>query len=105
MLAQGFAEPLFGFGAAEAKGFEPRAGIGAEPASAASLAGVVKLRRSGVLEPRARVAAVLTGHLLKDPETTLAYHGDQILGIQAERANPPVRIEPTRKELLAAIRP
>ena len=89
----------------DAKAVLDRAGIGAEPASAASLAGVVKLRRSGVLEPRARVAAVLTGHLLKDPETTLAYHGDQILGIQAERANPPVRIEPTRKDLLAAIRP
>lgn len=43
-----------------------RAGIGCEPASAASLAGVRKLRAEGVIAPDARVVAILTGHLLKD---------------------------------------
>jgi len=41
-------------------------GIGCEPASAATLAGVRKLRASGVMHERERVACVLTGHLLKD---------------------------------------
>jgi threonine synthase len=43
------------------------AGVGCEPASAASIAGVRKLVASGDIASDARVAAVLTGHLLKDP--------------------------------------
>jgi threonine synthase len=45
------------------------AGIFCEPASAASLAGVRKLRAEGRLEPDARVVCVLTGHGLKDPDS------------------------------------
>jgi threonine synthase len=45
------------------------AGVGCEPASAASVAGVARLRRDGVIAERDRVVAVLTGHLLKDPVT------------------------------------
>ncbi|HEX9162442.1 MAG TPA: threonine synthase [Thermoanaerobaculia bacterium] len=41
-------------------------GIGCEPASAATLAGVRKLRASGVLHAGERIVCVLTGHLLKD---------------------------------------
>ncbi|MGE5590686.1 MAG: threonine synthase [Bacillota bacterium] len=47
-------------------------GVFAEPASAASLAGVRKQARSGLLDPGATVVCVLTGHGLKDPETALA---------------------------------
>ncbi len=43
------------------------AGIFCEPASAASLAGVKKLRGAGRLDPNATVVCVLTGHGLKDP--------------------------------------
>jgi threonine synthase len=43
-----------------------RAGVGCEPASAASVAGVRKLVGTGVIAPDARVVSVLTGHLLKD---------------------------------------
>ncbi|GAA5344819.1 threonine synthase [Planifilum fimeticola] len=46
-------------------------GIFAEPASAASLAGVIKMREKGQLAPGARVVAVLTGNGLKDPSTAL----------------------------------
>ena len=42
-----------------------------EPASAASLAGVIKSRRAGRLEDGARVVCVLTGHGLKDPDTAI----------------------------------
>ncbi len=44
-----------------------RMGIGCEPASATTLAGVRKLRASGVMRDSDRIACVLTGHLLKDP--------------------------------------
>jgi threonine synthase len=43
-------------------------GIGCEPASAATLAGVRKLRASGVIREGERVVCVLTGNILKDPE-------------------------------------
>jgi threonine synthase len=61
-------------------------GLGCEPASAAGVAGARLLRQEGVLEPSDRVVCVLTGHSLKDPTTTVAYHTsdqktfDQILG-------------------------
>jgi len=47
------------------------AGIGCEPASAATLAGVKKLRAAGVISDAERVVCVLTGHLLKDPEAIM----------------------------------
>ncbi|MEW5850898.1 MAG: threonine synthase [Myxococcota bacterium] len=49
-----------------------RAGIGCEPASACSLAGVRKLRQQGVIERDARVVCVLTGNMLKDPDATVS---------------------------------
>ncbi|HEV2579855.1 MAG TPA: pyridoxal-phosphate dependent enzyme, partial [Ktedonobacteraceae bacterium] len=46
-----------------------RAGIGCEPASAAALAGIRKLVRSGIIRRDERVVGVLTGTLLKDSYT------------------------------------
>ncbi|MDR2855953.1 MAG: threonine synthase [Methanomicrobiales archaeon] len=46
-------------------------GIGVEPASAASVAGLKKLVQTGIVQPDERVACVVTGHLLKDPETII----------------------------------
>jgi len=47
------------------------AGVFAEPASAASLAGIKKMAEKAGLAAGARVVAVLTGHGLKDPDTAL----------------------------------
>jgi threonine synthase len=60
----------------EAKAVVDRAGIGCEPASAASVAGLRKLREAGTIGANERVVCVLTGNLLKDPEATVAYHMD-----------------------------
>jgi threonine synthase len=46
-------------------------GIGCEPASATTLAGVKKLRAAGVMQDRERIVCVLTGHLLKDAEAIM----------------------------------
>lgn len=46
-------------------------GIFCEPASAASIAGLVKSVQSGKIEKDARVVCVLTGNGLKDPDTAL----------------------------------
>lgn len=45
-----------------------RAGIGCEPASACSLAGVKKLCQEGTIQPGEKVVCVLTGNILKDPD-------------------------------------
>lgn len=51
----------------EAKHQVDRAGIGAEPASCASIAGAAALRTQGHITPDARVVCILTGHHLKQP--------------------------------------
>ena len=43
-------------------------GVGVEPASAASVAGLRKLREQGVVDADERVVCLTTGHLLKDPD-------------------------------------
>ncbi|HBH96177.1 MAG TPA: threonine synthase [Candidatus Omnitrophica bacterium] len=58
----------------DAKARIAREGIGCEPASAASVAGLKKLVAEGVIDCDALVACVLTGHQLKDPHATVAYH-------------------------------
>ncbi|MCS6866768.1 MAG: threonine synthase [Gemmataceae bacterium] len=49
-------------------------GLGCEPASAASVAGLRQLVREGLISKNERVVCVLTGHVLKDPDETVAYH-------------------------------
>lgn len=49
-------------------------GIGCEPASAVTLAGLKKLTASGFVKRADRTVLILTGHLLKDPEFTLKFH-------------------------------
>jgi len=59
---------------ADAKAQVGKAGIGCEPASAATLAGIRKLTSAGVMRPDADVMAVLTGNVLKDPDYIYRYH-------------------------------
>ena len=75
----------------EAKAVVDGAGIGCEPASAAAPAGARRLIRESVIRPRDRVVAVLTGHVLKDPEIVTRYH--QELEPRPASANRPIEIE------------
>jgi threonine synthase len=59
---------------ADAKAQIGRCGIGCEPASAATLAGIRKLTARGAIDRSADVVAVLTGNLLKDPDYIYKYH-------------------------------
>ncbi|HSW51209.1 MAG TPA: threonine synthase [Bryobacteraceae bacterium] len=63
---------------ADAKAQIGLCGIGCEPASAATLAGIRKLRAAGVIAADADVVAVLTGNLLKDPDYIYKYHTGQL---------------------------
>jgi threonine synthase len=61
-------------------------GIGCEPASAVTLAGMKKLVKRGFVKPVETVVLILTGHLLKDPEFTLKFHrGDLFAGTRHEK--------------------
>jgi len=48
-------------------------GIGVEPASAASLAGLIRLRREGLIDRDESVVLIATGHALKDPDVVQYY--------------------------------
>jgi threonine synthase len=88
-------------------------GLGCEPASAASVAGARKLRQEGVLGGGERVVCVLTGHQLKDPTATVAYHSadqktfDDVLGQRGVRratyANRAVQVPNDLDEIIKAI--
>jgi threonine synthase len=47
-------------------------GVFCEPASAASVAGIIQLQRQGRLEGEPTIVCVLTGHGLKDPDRAIA---------------------------------
>ncbi|MEK7266984.1 MAG: threonine synthase, partial [Nitrospirota bacterium] len=49
-----------------------------EPASAASLAGVMKLHKEGYFKPGDSVVCTLTGHGLKDPDTVFRASKDPL---------------------------
>ncbi|MDR0900440.1 MAG: threonine synthase, partial [Methanobrevibacter sp.] len=53
-------------------------GIGIEPASAASIAGLKKLVNQGEIDKGEQVVCVVTGHLLKDPNTAIEACSDPI---------------------------
>ncbi|MFI5311096.1 MAG: threonine synthase [Gemmatimonadales bacterium] len=87
----------------EAKAVVDASGVGCEPASAASVAGVRQMVARGVIGAGSHVVAVLTGHLLKDPEAVTAWHlargPDARAGADAGRRNAPVEIAGTLAEV------
>jgi threonine synthase len=69
-------------------------GIGCEPASAVTLAGLKKLVGDGRIGAEERVVLILTGHTLKDSDYTIRYHRQELLTAEEERAMP----EPDRHQ-------
>jgi threonine synthase len=60
-------------------------GIGCEPASAVTLAGLKKLVKQGFVKRNEHVVLILTGHMLKDPDFTIKFHrGDLFRGEENE---------------------
>jgi threonine synthase len=97
----------------DAKAWVGAGGLGCEPASAASVAGAKRLREEGVIAPSDRVVCVLTGHQLKDPTATVAYHGtdqenfEKVLGSRGVRragfANRPVIVANDLDDIIRTI--
>jgi threonine synthase len=69
---------------ADAKSVIGRDGIGCEPASATTVAGIRKLVNDGVIKEDDNVVAVLTGHLLKDTDYVMKYHNGTLVAPDGE---------------------
>ena len=92
---------------------EGAGGLGCEPASAASVAGAKLLRSEGVIGADERVVCILTGHQLKDPTATVAYHTadqqtfEEVLGKRGVRraafANRAVQVPNDLEQIIRAI--
>jgi threonine synthase len=88
-------------------------GLGCEPASAVTLAGLKKLRAQGAVAPGETVVLVLTGHTLKDADYTIEFHRGALLKdeekagleekIDALRRNAQV-VEATPEAVLATLK-
>jgi len=88
----------------DAKAKVDAAGIGAEPASCASVAGIKKLVARRVIRHDQSVVAILTGNLLKDPDAVIRYHQGTLDGIASTHANAPVRVAATLEAVLEAMK-
>ncbi|AQQ71361.1 Threonine synthase [Limihaloglobus sulfuriphilus] len=83
----------------DAKALVGRYGMGCEPASAATIAGLRDMLADGTIGKSERVACVLTGHLLKDPDKTVSYHKNS----EGEFSNPPVESANDIEEIIKHI--
>src|SRR6201998_675723 len=97
---------------AQAKAEIGAEGIGCEPASAVTLAGLKKLVKQGFVKPDESVVLVLTGNLLKDPDFTIEFHrGELFKGTKLEGASrelnalrrPPIVLDATLDAVLRTL--
>lgn len=81
---------------AQAKAEIGAEGIGCEPASAVTLAGLKKLVKQKFVRPDESVVLVLTGNLLKDPDYTIEFHRGDLFksDTNAEKSLKPLRRPP-----------
>ena len=75
-------------------------GLGCEPASAVTLAGLKKLRAQGKVSSTETVVLVLTGHTLKDADYTIGFHRGNLLSEQ-EITGREAEIESLRRNAVA----
>jgi len=83
----------------DAKAIIGKYGLGCEPASAATIAGLKHLLSEGIVEKDQRVACVLTGHPLKDPNVTVNYHKEK----QGQFSNPPIEAPNDLEQIIKLI--
>ncbi len=80
-------------------------GVGCEPASAATLAGLKKLVHMHFVKPGETAVLILTGHLLKDPEYTLDFHSRPAADHDhtARSRRPPLSLEASADAVIHAL--
>jgi len=88
----------------DAKAVIDSAGIGCEPASAASVAGTKKLLEKGAIDKKEKVVCIITGNILKDPDATINYHFGRLDQINSTYSNKPVVIDPNLESVRKALK-
>lgn len=101
---------------ADAKAVIGRDGVGCEPASATTVAGLKRLAACGFVRPGESVVAVLTGHILKDADYVINYHRGTLRThdrspdktkeerlITSTYANSPARVSATKEAILGRL--
>ncbi len=101
---------------ADAKAIIGRDGVGCEPASATTVAGIKRLVADGTISRDDDVVAVLTGHLLKDTDYAINYHRKKLYipegdddktkkerRLKGNYSNPPVRVKATKAAILEGL--
>ncbi len=102
---------------ADAKAVIGRDGVGCEPASATTVAGLRRLVADGTVGADDDVVAVLTGHVLKDADYVINYHRETLYTHDRSHAltkeerrlaspfsNPPARVKATKAAILETLR-
>jgi threonine synthase len=99
---------------ANAKAIIGREGVGCEPASASTVAGIRRLVADGTIDPGEDVVAVLTGHVLKDTDYVIKYHQENLftdgdvttdrVKLEGTYRNPPTLVEATKAAILDVLR-
>jgi threonine synthase len=97
---------------ADAKAMIGLDGIGCEPASAVTLAGLRKMVAAGSVNRDEDVVAILTGHVLKDPDYTVNYHAGALsftgkdgekITLESRYANAFTRVPADRDAIMGAL--
>lgn len=88
---------------ADAKAMIGRDGIGCEPASATTVAGMRKLVAAGHILREESVVGVLTGHVLKDPDYVSRYHGGTLFEGTGAFRNAPERVAASKAAILESL--
>jgi threonine synthase len=102
---------------ADAKAMIGRDGVGCEPASATTVAGIKKLIQTKEIQKDEDVVAVLTGNLLKDPDYTVNYHQNTLYEkatyknelidrkdkIHSTYANAPLKVKAQKEDILRVL--
>jgi threonine synthase len=86
-------------------------GIGCEPASAVTLAGLKKLVKAGFVKSAETVVLILTGHLLKDPDYTMKFHRGELFAAGthqartlADKQRAPIVLEASTDAVIATLK-
>ena len=85
-------------------------GVGCEPASAVTLAGLKKLVKQGFIKRNESVVLILTGHMLKDPDFTIKFHRGDLFpdkkddaAILKEQQRAPIVLDASVEAVLKAL--
>jgi threonine synthase len=108
---QGACEQVSEIEIAEAKAQIGAEGIGCEPASAVTLAGLKKLVQQGFVKREESVVLILTGNLLKDPDFTMEFHRGDLFKDSPDGSatldplrRPPIVLDATLDAVLRTLR-